>query len=80
MFHLFDWGTVYMNDDQCFSIELLFIKAEGGRENGVRAGNGELEIDPERPFLENSTSETKGLATTKSAENGVSGSISRDLA
>jgi catechol 2,3-dioxygenase-like lactoylglutathione lyase family enzyme len=32
--HLFDWGVQYVNDDQCFSIELLFVEPEADREMG----------------------------------------------
>jgi catechol 2,3-dioxygenase-like lactoylglutathione lyase family enzyme len=39
-FHFFDWGTVYMNDDQCFSVELLLIEPSANRKMGFEPENG----------------------------------------
>ena len=38
-FHLFDWGTVYMNDDQCFSVELLWVDPSANRKMGFEPEN-----------------------------------------
>jgi len=32
--HLFDWGVQYVNDDQCFSVELLFVEPEADKQMG----------------------------------------------
>jgi len=38
-FHVIDWGTVYMNDDQCFSVELLFVEPGANRRMGFEPEN-----------------------------------------
>lgn len=38
-FHLFDWGTVYMNDDQCLSVELLWVEPGANRRMGFEPVN-----------------------------------------
>ena len=38
-FHLFDWGVVYTNDDQCFSVELLLVEPEANRKMGFEREN-----------------------------------------
>ena len=38
-FHLFDWGTVYMNDDQCLSVELLWVEPGANRKMGFEPEN-----------------------------------------
>lgn len=32
--HLFDWGVQYVNDNQCFSVELLFVEPEADKQMG----------------------------------------------
>jgi hypothetical protein len=32
--NLFDWGVQYVNDDQCFSVELLFVEPEADKQMG----------------------------------------------
>lgn len=38
-FHLFDWGVVYVNDDQCFSVELLLVEPVANRKMGFEPEN-----------------------------------------
>ncbi len=34
--HLANWGVVYVNDDQCFSVELLFVEPAADRDMGFQ--------------------------------------------
>src|SRR5262245_61583514 len=38
-FHLLDWGVVYVNDDQCFSVELLLVEPAANRKMGFEPEN-----------------------------------------
>jgi catechol 2,3-dioxygenase-like lactoylglutathione lyase family enzyme len=38
-FHLLDWGVVYVNDDQCFSVELLLVEPAANKKMGFEPEN-----------------------------------------
>ncbi len=40
-FHIFDWGVVYMNDDQCCSVELLWVDPSADKKMGFVPENEE---------------------------------------